>query len=188
MFPFDPPENIRKPKVFWCFQGDQKGTLGSKGLKLIGKHLSLTYCSIKEWRTNLKVVKNLLLHSMVNRWCRHCTVKIKEIRDLRSAGFLFRQFSCLKTPFEQCHVSVSSFIRRKMRSSVNVKRFRLSFAWDSHLQQAIHNTRNKTTFDFFRGGVQWALRSIILIYIKEYRAKFIHNCNKNPHSHHLTLA
>ena len=29
---FDPPENIRKPKVFWCFQGDQKGTLGSKGL------------------------------------------------------------------------------------------------------------------------------------------------------------
>ena len=32
MFPFDPPENIRKPKVFWCFQGDQKGTLGRKGL------------------------------------------------------------------------------------------------------------------------------------------------------------
>ena len=27
MFPFDPPENIRKPKV------DQKGTLGRKGLK-----------------------------------------------------------------------------------------------------------------------------------------------------------
>ena len=32
MFHFDPPENIRKPLVFWCFQGDQKGTLGSKGL------------------------------------------------------------------------------------------------------------------------------------------------------------
>ena len=32
MFPFDPPENIRKPKVFRCFQGDQKGTLGRKGL------------------------------------------------------------------------------------------------------------------------------------------------------------
>ena len=30
MFPFDPPENIRKPKVFWCFQGDLKGTLGRK--------------------------------------------------------------------------------------------------------------------------------------------------------------
>ena len=29
MFPFDPPENIRKPKV------DQKGTLGRKGLRVI---------------------------------------------------------------------------------------------------------------------------------------------------------
>ena len=33
MFPFDPLENIRKPLVFWCFQGDQKGTLGRKGLR-----------------------------------------------------------------------------------------------------------------------------------------------------------
>ena len=32
MFPFDPPENIRKPKAFSCFQGDQKGTLERKGL------------------------------------------------------------------------------------------------------------------------------------------------------------
>ena len=32
MFPFDPPENIRKPLVF-CFQGDLKGALGRKGLK-----------------------------------------------------------------------------------------------------------------------------------------------------------
>ena len=31
MFPFDPPENIPKPKVFLCFQGDQKGTLGRNG-------------------------------------------------------------------------------------------------------------------------------------------------------------
>ena len=36
MFPFDPPENIRKPLVFWCFQGDQKGTLGRKGLRRLG--------------------------------------------------------------------------------------------------------------------------------------------------------
>ena len=28
----NPPENIRKPKVFWCFQGDQRGTLDRKGL------------------------------------------------------------------------------------------------------------------------------------------------------------
>ena len=32
--PFDPPENIRKPKVFWCFQGDQKEILGIKRVKL----------------------------------------------------------------------------------------------------------------------------------------------------------
>ena len=38
MFPFDPPEKIRKPKVFRCFQGDQKGTLGSKGLSHIWSH------------------------------------------------------------------------------------------------------------------------------------------------------
>ena len=34
MFPFDSPENIRKPLVFWCFQGNQKGTLGRKGFML----------------------------------------------------------------------------------------------------------------------------------------------------------
>ena len=34
MFPFDPPENIRKPLGFGCFQGDQEGTLGRKGLNL----------------------------------------------------------------------------------------------------------------------------------------------------------
>ena len=34
MFPFDPLENIRKPKIFWCFHGYQKGTLGRKRLKV----------------------------------------------------------------------------------------------------------------------------------------------------------
>ena len=32
MFPFDSPENIRKPKVYCCFQGDKNGTLGRKVL------------------------------------------------------------------------------------------------------------------------------------------------------------
>ena len=27
MFLLNPTENIRKPKIFWCFQEDQKGTL-----------------------------------------------------------------------------------------------------------------------------------------------------------------
>ena len=33
MFFFDPPENIKKPKIFSCFQGHEKGTFGEKGLK-----------------------------------------------------------------------------------------------------------------------------------------------------------
>ena len=32
MSPFDPHENIRIPKVFRCFQRDQKGPLGRKEL------------------------------------------------------------------------------------------------------------------------------------------------------------
>ena len=32
MFYFDPYESIKKPKVFWYFQGDQKETLGRKEL------------------------------------------------------------------------------------------------------------------------------------------------------------
>ena len=31
-FSFDLPEDIRNLKVFWCFRGDQIGTLGRKGL------------------------------------------------------------------------------------------------------------------------------------------------------------
>ena len=30
--PFCSPENIRKPLVFWCFQGNEKRTSGRKGL------------------------------------------------------------------------------------------------------------------------------------------------------------
>ena len=35
MFPFDPPENIRKPKVLQCFKGDQKKTLEKKVKKYL---------------------------------------------------------------------------------------------------------------------------------------------------------
>ena len=40
MFSFDLPESIRKPLVFSCFQGDQKATLGIKGLTppVMGSH------------------------------------------------------------------------------------------------------------------------------------------------------
>ena len=35
MFPFDLPESIRQPKVFWCLEGNQEGKLGRKRLKPI---------------------------------------------------------------------------------------------------------------------------------------------------------
>ena len=34
MFCFDPHVNITKPMFFFCFQGNQKGKLERKGLKL----------------------------------------------------------------------------------------------------------------------------------------------------------
>ena len=45
MFPFDPPENIRKLQLFWCFQEDQKGTLQGKWLILM--------VNMKVWTVNL---------------------------------------------------------------------------------------------------------------------------------------
>ena len=41
-FPFDPHENIRKTLVFRCFQGDQKGILGRKGLTVLQARLLST--------------------------------------------------------------------------------------------------------------------------------------------------
>ena len=37
IFIFYPHESIRKTKVFWCFQGDQKETLERKGLRYCKK-------------------------------------------------------------------------------------------------------------------------------------------------------
>ena len=35
MFFFDPPENIRKPKFFWCFLGAKKEAMERNGLSKI---------------------------------------------------------------------------------------------------------------------------------------------------------
>ena len=45
MFPFDPPE-IRKPKAFRCFQGDQNGALGRNGLRDIYHDIPNSYFQI----------------------------------------------------------------------------------------------------------------------------------------------
>ena len=33
MFSFIPPENTRRPKIFWCFQGVYNGNIGQKWVK-----------------------------------------------------------------------------------------------------------------------------------------------------------
>ena len=62
MFPFDPPESFRKPKVFWCFQGGQKGTLRRKGLnEELSIDPSLEFCDHNYCENFAKIQKNFML-------------------------------------------------------------------------------------------------------------------------------
>ena len=63
-FPFDPPENIRKPLVLWCVQGDQKGILGGK---------ELNKYSLKKLHENLFIV--------ITEWAFTCSKLTKEILE-----------------------------------------------------------------------------------------------------------
>ena len=56
--PFDPPENIGKPKVFWRFQGDQKRNLQRKWLNLLSAFLSNFYFSAND--SPSKTMKNVI--------------------------------------------------------------------------------------------------------------------------------
>ena len=49
MFPFDPPENIRKTKGFLMFQGDQKEKLGRIGLKSRQFHSNFDSILLRWW-------------------------------------------------------------------------------------------------------------------------------------------
>ena len=71
MFPFDPPENIRKPNIFYprtgpyqgvrnvrfsdVFTGDQKGTLGRKGLRDIGIDCCNFYFTFYIFKSAIKI-------------------------------------------------------------------------------------------------------------------------------------
>ena len=61
MFPFDNPENIRKPLSFLFFQGYQKGTLGRKRLGLNGNILDC-FRFLKLSRDAAQTNITLLLH------------------------------------------------------------------------------------------------------------------------------
>ena len=60
MFSFDPPENIQKPVVFWCFQGCQKGIFGRKALNLLILHFyTEEEKTLKENYKPISILQNL---------------------------------------------------------------------------------------------------------------------------------
>ena len=46
---FIPPENDRKPKVFWCFQGDKMRTLARNGLSLFISLYNINVTKVMFW-------------------------------------------------------------------------------------------------------------------------------------------
>ena len=62
MFPFDPPENIRKPKVFWCFQGDQRRTLGRKELITSSEMQKVNNQVLEEFLIYVFILRNLTIN------------------------------------------------------------------------------------------------------------------------------
>ena len=94
---FEPPENIRKPLVFSCFQGKQKGALGRQGLKrmnvisLKGKNV------LQRQTTNLEDPQPGIYLFKVNNGntrtmreiCLKLTIKTPERRQLTSLFWFF---------------------------------------------------------------------------------------------------
>ena len=72
MFPFDPPEYIRKPSIFWCFQGGQKGTLERNGLNWRPRRRS--WKASIEWRadmTSKPLTRRSRYWDSMKVWLRH---------------------------------------------------------------------------------------------------------------------
>ena len=60
MFPFDPPENMRKPLVCDVFKGDEKETLGRKGLRTARVSLTTFASNLHLFHVSrIKTVTNL---------------------------------------------------------------------------------------------------------------------------------
>ena len=65
MFHFDPPENIRKPLVF-CFQGDQKRTLGRKSINwVLNTPLGWIFLETLSFKKNSTYHHHRALHSLL---------------------------------------------------------------------------------------------------------------------------
>ena len=91
MFPFDPPENMRKPNVFWCFQCDQKVILGSKGLmmKFLRKLVSSPVIIKKFWVSNWANQSTILLQNL--------NVKIFSC-NFSASSYNLREWNRIKIP------------------------------------------------------------------------------------------
>ena len=62
MFPFDPPQNIKKPKVFLMISGRSKRNIGKKSVKIVEEPTQLVItCSkltIETLEQSVKYVKS----------------------------------------------------------------------------------------------------------------------------------
>ena len=62
MFPFDPPQNIKKPKVFLMISGRSKRNIGKKSVKIVEESTQLVItCSkltIETLEQSVKYVKS----------------------------------------------------------------------------------------------------------------------------------
>ena len=47
MFPFDPPQNIKKPKVFLMISGRSKRNIGKKRIKIVEESTQLVFTRSK---------------------------------------------------------------------------------------------------------------------------------------------
>ena len=107
------------------------------------------------------VVTNLLLHHslylVVDGQCRIVQmvngVSLKKKKCLwmcvTNLQVFVQTIFMFENPFEQLHVPFLSFTRRKVWTSVSVKKFLLCFAWNWHLPQIIYKALTVSRFDFF---------------------------------------
>ena len=104
MFPFDPPENIRKLLGFWCFQRDQKGKLGRKGLNgwntrgRISRHVELldgSQCLLLDLGNFINYVKNF----QAPFWARFVTPKELVLNETSQKYYTKQYLFEMQLPF-----------------------------------------------------------------------------------------
>ena len=92
MFPIDPPENIRKVKIFWCYQGDQKGTSGRKGLREGNKEFVSVDGHGGTWakkrRSGVEVFMKSILKKAVKYLLENCYFKLRNRTFREIVGIL----------------------------------------------------------------------------------------------------